>query len=244
MLRSTKTLQGYAITGADGEVGKVDDVFFDDHDWTVRYLVADTGGWLTGRLVLVSPNAVQGIDPSAESLRVSLTKEQIENAPSVYEDQPVSRQYEADFADYYGYPYYWGAPLAGAPGAFGAHSAAYAAQETAPIETDATPEERGDPHLRSAKEVNGYTIRALDGDIGHLDDLLLDDATWRIEQLVVATRDWLPGKKVVLAPATVREVDWPRRDVAVGLSRDQIEHGPEYDPSRLAGASADTALFG
>ncbi len=246
MLRSAKDLKGYAIRAKDDEIGKVKEFLFDDQSWTIRYMVADTGGWLTGRLVLISPNALQGSDWENEVLPVSLTKEQVENAPSIYEDQPVSRQYEVSYFDYYGYPYYWPGPYPAMAPAFpaGAPANAYASRPptTEPAGQTEQPE-RGDPHLRSTEEVSGYEIMAEDGEIGHLDDFLVDDASWRIEAVVVATRDWLPGKKVVISPKTIREVSWMEGYVRVGLRRDEIESGREYDPAMTSVSDGTSHLL-
>ena len=239
MLRSTKQLKGYTLRATDGELGKVSDLYFDDQDWTVRYLVADTGGWLTGRLVLISPRSLGTADPTGEALQVSLTQEQIEKSPPTTEDQPVSRQYEAEFHDYYGYPYYWGQPYLGAAagGAMVSTPAqappATVPQGTAPTEAVHERERRGDPHLRSAGEVTGYHIEAMNGDIGHVEDFLVDDESWRIERMVIDTRDWLPGKKVVVSPRDIGEVHWPDRVVRVARRREEIENGPEFDQSSL-----------
>ncbi len=234
MLRSVKDLKGYTMRATDGEIGKVKEFLFDDQAWTVRYMVADTGGWLTGRRVLISPNALLGSDWENEQLPVSLTRSQVEDAPSIYEDQPVSRQYEAEYSDYYGYPYYWGGAYAGfAPTyALGASTGAYTGGAPSGVRWPQAPTdrgERGDPHLRSTREVKGYDIRARDGEIGHLDDFLVDDGSWAIEGMVVATRDWLPGKKVVIWPGQIEEVNWMERHVAVRLTRGEVESAPEYD---------------
>ncbi|MDP9378717.1 MAG: PRC-barrel domain-containing protein [Chloroflexota bacterium] len=235
MLRSVKDLQGYTIHATNGEIGKVKEFLFDDQSWAIRYMVADTGGWLTGRLVLISPNALKGSDWANEVLPVSLTKEQVENAPSIYEDQPVSRQYEADYHDYYGYPYYWGTAYAGLAPAYapmvpaGAYTRGADGRDglsEAPIQQD-----QGDPHLRSTEEVTGYDIQARDGEIGHIDDFLVDDASWRIESVVVATRDWLPGKKVVIPSQAIQEVDWTQSHATVNMRRSDIESAQEYDPA-------------
>lgn len=239
MLRSVKDLQGYTIQATDGEIGKVKEFLFDDQSWTIRYMVADTGGWLTGRLVLISPQALRGSDWEDQALPVSLTRAQVENAPSIYEDQPVSRQYEADYSDYYGYPYYWTTQYAGLAPIY-APTVPAGVYPGDPVQEDEFPQamddsrEEGDPHLRSTDEVMGYDIQARDGEIGHLDDFLVDDAGWRIESAVIATRDWLPGKKVVISPQAIEEVNWAERYVRVNLTRDDIKSGPEYDPAATA----------
>ena len=115
MQNSTKDLKGNAIVATDGDIGKVDDFYFDDKSWTIRYLVADTGNWLLGRKVLLSPIAVGKADFSSGRINVKLTKKQVEESPSIDSDKPVSRQHEAYYHDYYGYPYYWSGPYLWGP---------------------------------------------------------------------------------------------------------------------------------
>jgi len=101
MQKSTKELKGYAIDATDGDIGKVDDFYFDDKSWTIRYLVVDTGNWLLGRKVLLSPIAVGKADFSSGRFNVTLTKKQVEESPSIDTDKPVSRQHETSYHDYY-----------------------------------------------------------------------------------------------------------------------------------------------
>ncbi len=107
-LRTVKDLRGYAIRATDGVIGKVDDLYFDDEDWAIRYLVVDTGGWLSGRKVLISPIAIGQPDWLDGVLPVALTKAKVEHAPDIDTRKPVSRQHEAVYLGYYGYPFYWG----------------------------------------------------------------------------------------------------------------------------------------
>ncbi|MEO8053096.1 MAG: PRC-barrel domain-containing protein, partial [Acidobacteriota bacterium] len=108
MLRKAKDLSGYKLAASDGEIGKVKEFYFDDQSWTVRYLVADTGGWLSGRQVLISPYALDPANEGRNVIPVDLTKHQIEKSPSLDSNKPVSRQYELEYYPYYGWPGYWG----------------------------------------------------------------------------------------------------------------------------------------
>ena len=107
MLRSVSGMRGFTIHATDGDMGSVDEFLFDDEQWTIRYLVVNTGGWLSGRLVLVSPIAFRSVDWDRETFDVALTRQQVEQSPSIATDQPVSRQQEEEYSRYYGYPYYW-----------------------------------------------------------------------------------------------------------------------------------------
>src|SRR5665647_654166 len=151
MLRGIKQLYGHKLGASDGEIGHVKDFYFDDQNWAVRYLVVDTGSWLPGRQVLISPHAFGRLHQAGKLLSVSLTRKQIENSPSIESHKPVSRQYEEEYYRYFGWPFYW--------------------------RGDAV---RGDAKLRSTQTVNGYRIEASDGTIGHVCDLMMDEKNWTI----------------------------------------------------------------
>jgi hypothetical protein len=209
MLRSTAELAGLAIHATDGNIGTLTNIYFDDVQWCARYFVVDTGHWLPGRLVLISPAAVQSVDLDGRKLNVKLSKEQVEKSPGIESHEPVSRQHEQRVAKYYGWPVYW--PVEGALG------------------PDVDDEITGDAHLRSASEVQGYYVHAKDGDLGHVADFLIDDAQWEIRYLAIDTRKWLPGKKVLVDPRATEKVDWAKSTVHIRLTKDELEHSPTYD---------------
>jgi len=224
---TNKHMKDFAIRAVDGELGTVVDVYFDDETWAIRYLVVDTGGWLTGRHVLISPISVSNTDWAARQFDVSLTKRQVENSPDIDTHRPVSRQHEAAFLGYYGYPVYWGGPYLWGP-AF--NPAGLGGPMNAAVGAIAAPvgSESPDSHLRSTEAVTGYDIDASDGEIGHVDGFVVDDEAWAIRYMEVATRNWLPGKKVLVSPAWIERVSWTQSKVYVGLSREAIKEGPEY----------------
>jgi sporulation protein YlmC with PRC-barrel domain len=227
MARTVSDLKGLTIAATDGDIGSVQDLYFDDISWTVRYLVVDTGGWLPGRQVLISPMGTTG--PGAQDrIPVRLTRAQVEQSPSVEADEPVNRQYELRYSRYYGYPDYWAGPYR-----WGATPYADEVIPTPPdLTVESVPPESGDPHLRSARDVMGYYLEATDGDLGHVDDFIVDDREWAIRYMVVDTRNWWPGKKVLVSPEWIREVSWPDSRVYVDLSREGIKSAPEFDPAR------------
>jgi hypothetical protein len=232
MLRSVKDLRGYTISAIDGDIGQVHEFFFDDRSWAIRYLVVDTGNWLPGRQVLITPFALGQPDWAAQILPVELSKEQVENSPPVSLDKPVSRQMEADLHVYYGWRPYW----------FGGAGAILSAIE-AQAKRKASGEQLDDPHLRSTREVIGYHIQATDGEIGHVEDLIASDEHWAIHYLVIDTRNWLPGRKVLVAPAWVEKVDWVGRQVHVDLTQETLKHSPEFDPSAPVNREYEIRLF-
>ena len=115
MLTNVTFLKGLVIQATDGELGTVDQFYFDDETWAIRYLTVETGGWLGGRQVLISPFSILHTDWPAKRLDVALTKKQVQNSPDINTHQPVSRQHEAEYNRYYGYPYYWGGPYMWGP---------------------------------------------------------------------------------------------------------------------------------
>jgi uncharacterized protein YrrD len=251
MLRTAKELIGYNIRALDDDVGHVDDFYFDDRSWVIRYLVVDTGGWLSGRKVLLSPLTVGQPDWAQQVLPVKLTKDQIENSPSIDLDKPVSRQHEMALHDYYGWAPYWtamrqpmGAPRP-MPVRFGPlvpdTSDGPDGQDV--IERQEQRKSEYDPHLRSMEEVIGYRIAARDGEIGHVETFILDDENWSIMYLVVDTGNWLPGKKVLVALAWVEAVHWLEELVLVDLEQETIKNSPEYDPEDPINREMEMVLY-
>jgi uncharacterized protein YrrD len=243
MLRSVSGMRGFTIHATDGDMGSVDEFLFDDAQWTIRYLVVNTGGWLSGRLVLVSPIAFRAVDWDRETFDVALTRQQVEQSPSIATDQPVSRQQEEEYSRYYGYPYYWdglglwGADMYPRMAYLSAVDSTYGDGEMATARPPT-----GDPHLRSAREVTGYTIQARDGDLGHVEDFIVDDESWVLRYMVVDTRNWWPGKHVLVSPRWIESVCWPQSSVVVDLLRETIRAGKEYDPSTLLNRADETRL--
>jgi hypothetical protein len=246
MLRNASALEGFTIGAIDGDIGRVVDFYFDDQSWTARHLVVDTGGWLSGRRVLISPLSFKAMDWDNSRILVSLTRQEVENSPSIDTDQPISRQHERDYYGYYGMPYYWTGPYRwgawATPLDWGASSDARPegalARESAPSQ-----EEPGDPHLRSSGTVTGYYIHAIDGDIGHVEDLLIDDRDWAIRYIVVDTRNWLPGKQVLVSPEWIDRISWIDSTVYVSMLRETIQQSPEFDPSRPIQRGYEAALY-
>jgi len=226
MLHKIETLKGYKLHSLEGEIGTVKDFYFDDQHWTIRYLVVNTVNWLPGRQVLISPYAVGAVNKEERTIGVHLTNKQIEGSPSLDTDKPVSRQYERSFYGHYGWPVYWG-------GAF-----AWGSYKTITRDGESWGEpvpagEESDPHLRSACVVSGFFIQAKDGEIGHVEDFIIDDLTWAIRYLAIETRNWWPGKHVLVSPKWIKRVSWTDSKVVVDLSRAEIKKSPAYTAESL-----------
>jgi len=231
MLINAKNLKGAAIIARDGAIGEIDDLYFDDEKWTVRYLVVDAGSWLFSRKVLISPISIE----KAEEGRVfvNLTRDQVKDSPDIDTQMPVSRRHETAYMDYYGYPYYWGGPYLWGDAAFPATlsmpPAAESQMAAAATARRREAEESCDEKLRSLNEVSGYNIGAADGDIGHVDDFMIDDEDWAIRFIVIKTGGWLSGRKTLVAPRWIEGISWEESKLFVSLTRDQIASGPEFD---------------
>ena len=216
MLRHTKDLQGFKLDCNDGELGKIKDFYFDDLLWIVRYLVADTGRWLPRRKVLVSPLSLGKIDEDKKKIQVNLTKEIVEKSPSIFPDQPFLRKEETALSGYYKWPSYW---------------------ENITLETEDT------IHLRSAKEVTGYAVEALDGEVGVIANFIIDDADWTIRYLVVDIKKILPGRKVLLALDWIERFYEEEQKLVVNVTKDLIESAPHYNPETPINRGVETELF-
>jgi hypothetical protein len=246
MLWNASVINGYAIAASDGRLGTVSDFLFDDASWLVRWLVVDTGDWLSGRKVLLSTSVLGHLDPKKREFSVELTMQQVKDSPDVDTERPVSRQIETNIYDYYGWTPYWGnalftdsyigdavlvAPSMGSTQPLASRDLApWGSSEREKVIADT---ERGDddPHLRSVAAVTGYHIHATDGEIGHVEDFLVDDADWSIRYLVVDTKNWWPAKKVLISPRSVRDIDWTDKLVNLNVDRQRIKASPAYDPT-------------
>jgi len=243
MLRSTQTLKGYAIQATDGLLGKIEEILFDDDQWAVRYFVVNTGSWLTGKKVLISPIAVKGIKAENQTMIVTLSRQQVKQSPDIDTDKPVSRQMEIQYYDYYHWPYYWtGAGVWGiAPDPAGMLARPYS---VSPSEKEAHKDERkDDPHLRSENEVRGYAIEATDARFGQVEDFIIDEESWKIHYLIIDTIKYWPSRSVLISPDWVLSISWADRKLRVNLAKDQIKSSPTFDATAPLDRAYEERLF-
>ncbi|HEX4055121.1 MAG TPA: PRC-barrel domain-containing protein [Tepidisphaeraceae bacterium] len=244
MLNRANTLHNYVLESLDGPIGEVKDFYFDDSYWTIRYLVAETGNWLTGRQVLISPRALHAVKKEEQKIAVALTKKQIIDSPSLDNDKPVSRQFETAYHGYYGWPIYWGGSYMWGTSAYPYMAGPYpgVAHEREEKAQATRSHKAWDPHLRSTRDVDGRHIQAADGEIGHVEDFIIDDQTWAIRYLIIDTQNWWPGKKVLVAPQWIENISWSESKVFVNLSRDAIKQSPEYTQESLLTRDYEASL--
>lgn len=221
MKRGIKSLIGFTLGSNDGEIGKVKEFYFDDETWTIRYLLVDTGTWLSGRVVLISPEALLAPDWENRTFPVNLTKDELRNSPDINTDEPVSRQEENKLRTYYPWMVYW-------------EQGYYGMGPTTGLEQDALKTDGNeDKHLRSTNAITGYSIMSTeDGEIGKVEDYLVDEDSWKIDFLLVNTGHWFLEKKVLLSADLIKEINWETASMTVQITGAQIKSGPEYDPKR------------
>lgn len=234
MLRNASGIVGYAIAASNGGLGTVNDFLFDDASWLIRWLVVDTGNWLSHRKVLLPTSVLGHIDPTRREFSVRLTTQQVERSPDIETERPVSRQIETNLYNYYGWSPYWGTGFnMGGYGYMPGAMMLSPSPETSRREEVLADAQRAEdnPHLRSIGAVTGYHIHASDGEIGHVEDFLLEESDWSIHYLVVDTKNWWPGKKILISPRSVREIDWEDKLVNLNVDRQRVKDSPPYDAS-------------
>jgi hypothetical protein len=253
MLFAVSGLEGCAVKASDGDVGSVTDFLFDDQNWKIRWMVVGAGHWLPRRRLLIHPSAIEPLTLPPKSqlpmmspgdtleLSVNLTRHEIEAGPHWDEDEPVNKDMEAALYDYYGWDPYWGASHFGAALMPNAEQRIVADAERRDADDEIPPVDGAD-RLVSAASFKGYYVHALDGDIGHVENLLADDANWEIRYLVIATRNWWPGKIVQLSPYAVKAIDWFGEHVNMNVTRDQVQSAPAWDPLAMIDEAREEEL--
>lgn len=237
MLRSLNELNGYIVHATDGDIGKVSEFYFDDIKWGIRYLVVDTGNWLPGRKVLLSPSALKQPEWKSRSFPLSITMDKVKTSPEIDTDKPVARQHELDLHRHYGWEAYWaGEAIIGSPDI--AASAFSSTQEDA---------NKGgklfDPHLRTTKVISGCHVHAIDGAIGHIADFIVEDESWVIRYLVIDTRNILPGKKVLIAPEWTKNIDWQERKIFIDVTKDKVKNSPVFNAVALVNRGYEESMY-
>ena len=254
MLFAVSGLMGCPVQGSDDAVGVVKDFLFDDQTWKIRWMAVEAGPWLAGRRrVFIHPSAIAPLalppkpnlpmmsSPATLQLSVALTRAQIEAGPHAHEDQPVTKDMEALLYDYYGSDPYWGASHFGGGVLPNAESEIVEAAARRNADAQIPPVDGAD-HLHSIAEFTGYAVHAVDGDIGHIENCLADDGNWEIRYLVIATRNWWPGKVVQLAPYAVKDLDWFGEHINLNVTRDQVKSAPAWDPLAMADEVSEADL--
>lgn len=227
----------------DGRIGKVHEFYFDDRTWTVRYIVADTGNWLVSRLVLISPEAFKKADWEEGAFSVDLTTEEVENSPPIEKDRPFYLEKEYQLRKYYDWSLYWGEGSKIGDGCYGGAAGAAEKQKSASEGGETAVKEGGMTHLRSTRKLWTYDIMATDEPIGKVDDFIVDDVTWTIRYMIVDTGRWIPGKKVIISPVWIDEIDWFDHMVWVHMPKETIRNAPAFEPSKPVNRKFEVRLY-
>lgn len=235
MLINVNALQNFKLKCNDGDIGTVKQFYFDDHHWTIRYLVAETGDWLSSRQVLVSPYAIVGVNVESKHLILNVSKKQIEDSPSLDTDKPVSRQFEQAYYGYYGLPIYWVGPFMW--GEFPDLT-----RNPTKWEKEVQKEKGFDPNLRSTLAISGHSIHALDGELGHVRDFVVDDLNWAIRYIVVDAGPWWKDQKVIISPQWIQKISWPEKAVYLNVTREKIRLSPAYSEDALISRDYESRL--
>ena len=231
MQRNIKSLIGYSMEATDGDIGKVEDFYFEDSTWLIRYFILKTGNWFFNRKVLISPQAIIKRDYVSGIFPVNLSKDQIRTSPDIDTDKPVSRQQDIQLYGHYAWQ----------RNGSGFYAGGSEAIDNDPIIDEkilkeADPNDKrsdDDLHLRSAKKIIEYHIHASDGDFGHVIDFVFDDANWQIIYLVVGSDNWFGGKQFLIETGRVKEIQWENSKVIVNISIGEIKGGPLFDESQF-----------
>lgn len=243
MLRSIKDLEKCTIGATDGVIGSVQDVYFDDEAWVIRYLVVKTGTWLSDREVLISPYSAREWDWEGKVLPISITREQVKNSPVIDTQKPVSRQQESGYLGYYGYPPYWGGGGFWGPVASPGMRLRQVSNSNKLSEAEVIRRQHEDPHLRSCNAVVGYHLHASDGEIGHVQGYLVDDNSWAIRFLIVNTSNWWLGHQVLIAPEWIQSVSWSQSTVTADLERQAVKTSRSYDPNTPLSSDSEASIY-
>ena len=239
MLRSMKNMEDYTIGATDGIIGRVKDFYFDDEVWVIRYLVVESGDASSRRRVLISAISIGQPNWSEKILPVSLTRARIQNSPDIDTHKPVSRQQEMGYLGYYGYGTYWGGG-----GLWGA--GIYPDELQAGLQKEASstglPHQGDDVHLRSGNEIMRYYVHASDGDIGHVQGLIVDENSWAIRYIIVNTSNWWLGHQVIISPEWIDDVDWAESKLSIDLTRQAIKDSPPYNPNASFSREQETQI--
>jgi hypothetical protein len=236
-MKAASLLESCTLLAADGAVGTIEQFYFGTRQWTIRYLVVNSGCPQAGWRLLISPVAIGDVRPGNREIEIELTRSQVRNSPAVNTHKPLTRRFEARYFDYYGWPAYWETgSSSGSPrprrSIFGTRRAGNGATAR-----------QGDKDLRATTEIKGLAVEARDGFIGQAVDFIIDSRYWVIRYLDIETRGWWQQKHVLIHPGWIEDIDWAGGSARVALSCDALRQAPEFDTSGTIDRDYETRLF-
>jgi hypothetical protein len=225
MKRSLKEITDFKLHTKDNSSGNVKDLLFDEKLWIIRYIEADFGNLFTSRRVLIPKAFWEKPDWNEGTVTLPISDSEIDKCPDTHKHRPVSRAYEAELHKYYRVNPYW--PIAN----IGLAGRLYPPRPIA-IPNKVIEEKNIESVLRSFEEIRGYELQALDGKIGHIDDLLVDADDWQLVYVIVDTSNWnLWSKKVMIPIFSLHNINYVNREVTIDMSIETIKNAPKYNPS-------------
>jgi hypothetical protein len=232
MLRSIQDLSACSVSCPDGDLGKVDQIYFDVRRWRVRYLVIDTSAWGYGQKIWVPPCCIHQVDFNSKVVRLNLVQQKMLASPAIDMQEPISRLQEGKLVNYYGCKPYWEET----------HAQCASRYPSGVIDPTACGEPQGrerrtlhtnafnsNVQLLSTRQASGYTIEAVDGPVGHIRDFVFEDDTWLIRYLTIDTHEWWQSENEVLLPTeSIDSIASAGFTISTILGRDAIQNSPVY----------------
>ncbi len=244
MIRSLYNLFDDTVEAEDGAIGDVLDFYIDDFNWQVRYIVVEPEDDLTSLpAVLLSTVSLGKPDDDNAAIPTNLNRDVVKDSPEIDLEGNLTREQEIELHNYYGWPFYWGPTTVSGVGPGNLLAAYPLIESKEQAEENPDAELKDNPHLHSAQRIIDFRIHARDGEIGHIQDFLIEDDKWNILYLVADTGGLLQGRQVLLSPNWIEQVDWEAGEVDIDLARDTIEKSPEYDPNVPLDREFETRLY-
>lgn len=229
MILSIKDLFDYKLMTADGEAGEIKDALYDERDWVLRYVVVETGGWLSGRELLIPPSVLGAPDSARREFPVSMTRDQLSNSPPREAGEDITRRHEEDLYRYYGWEPYW--VPEGAMGPLPGTVMVESPEEAAETQTAVLEERHAEPRLRSIKDTLGFKVHGVDEDLGKVDNFLMDDETWDVRYVVLNTGGLFKSRRVPISVRWINNLDWENHALHLDLGKKDVHDSPDWDES-------------
>jgi hypothetical protein len=194
MFTSFATLMKTPLVTTDGEEHQVRSLLFDDRSWTICFLIADAGSWLSRRQVVIRTCAIDGPDWTKKVIAANLTHQELVKCADASSIKPVSEQQQLALKKHFGWPDSeprWHVPAALVP-----------AQREFPAQAN------DDPHLRNTMDLLGYEVWLTDRRVGILSDFIMEPNCWHIKYLSVKVGDWVYREERFVPTHTVQSISW------------------------------------
>jgi PRC-barrel domain len=231
MERSAINLIGFRMEARDGEIGKVEEFYFHDDTWTIRYLIVKTGNWFREKEVLISTVALIKGSELPGVFPVNLTMDQIRTSPDIDTQRPVSRQHEVALYEHYPWQNYWGSSFyTGGIWDIGNNNPVV---DEPYVQGSSYKQPEDDQHLRSTRQVTGYQIQCTDGEFGQVTDFIIDDDAWKIRYLLIKMHPRIGMNSVLLPVRFIIELQWLTSKILVDMTIEVLKNSPQIDPTKI-----------